>query len=148
MQKLLFSSHNWISKSIDIHMGLVCEREYEHRIWPQHIPPPAPPPNSTSMSHFGWTMDSFWICWECNLHPTAHFSCIQWLQRSPRLLVVYSAYGQHHYHVTSSCWAISIHMEVCCHPNIRLESLTCINCWSWFASNGWVASWRNKRSKP
>jgi hypothetical protein len=35
----------------------------------------------------------------------------------------------------STCWAISLHMEVCWQPNISPRSLTRINRWSRFTSN-------------
>jgi hypothetical protein len=46
------------------------------------------------------------------------------------------------------CWAMPIHMEVCSHQNISLESPTHINRWSRFISNGQGASLRGNKRKP
>jgi hypothetical protein len=48
---------------------------------------------------------------------------------------------------TKRCWAMSLHMEVCWQPNISSTSLTCINHWSRFVSNGWGASLRRYKKK-
>jgi hypothetical protein len=47
----------------------------------------------------------------------------------------------------ASCWAMSLHMEVCWQPNISPSSPTRINRWSRFVSNGWGASLRGINEK-